>query len=111
MAAETLEHKATANGLNPHYNPREDALDAIAEHLKEDDSAYVEGDEANRQALRIIEAIERRGLQICEPRLQRQETLAEAAGIVREIGAAFPQRMALCMEITNQIVALMDDPQ
>lgn len=56
--------QATDGGRNRAYNPQEDAVDAIAEHLREDDSAYAEADEAERQARRIVAAIQRRGLQI-----------------------------------------------
>lgn len=103
--------QATDGGPNPAYNPQEDAIDAIAEHLREDDSAYADGDEAERQARRVVDAIQRRGLQIVHQTdwaARRRDALTEAATVVTEVGREYPQRMALCMSINNQIVALMD---
>ena len=60
----TDENKAIADGPNPDYDPRIDAIDAIADHLQSDDSAYEERHIAEEQARRIIEAIDRRGLTI-----------------------------------------------
>lgn len=60
----TLYKQATDGGENPLYDPRKVAVEAIAEHLAEDDSAYADSDEAMRQALRIMAAIEQRHLQI-----------------------------------------------
>lgn len=56
--------QATDGGPNPDYDPWEDAKDAIAEHLAEDDSAYADREEADAQAGRILEALKRRGLWI-----------------------------------------------
>lgn len=55
---------AINDGPNPDYSPRDDAIDAIAEHLREDDTAYRDGDESERQAERIMQAIEHRGLTV-----------------------------------------------
>ena len=57
-----MKRQLTASGRNPDYSPLEDAIDAIAEHLREDDSAYEDSDEAERQARRIVDAVQRRGL-------------------------------------------------
>ena len=53
-------------GRNPDYDPQVDAIDAIALHLAEDDTAYADSDEATRQAERIVKALFERGLQIVE---------------------------------------------
>ncbi|KKL07266.1 hypothetical protein LCGC14_2587700 [marine sediment metagenome] len=57
-------------GRNPDYDPRADAIDAIAEHLAEDDTAYTVADEAIRQAERIMKALDRRGLRVVERGVQ-----------------------------------------
>lgn len=106
------QRQAIDSGPNPSYDPKEDAIDAIAEHLREDDSAYADGDEAERQARRIADAIQQRGLQIVHQTdwvARRRDALTEAATVVTEVGREHPQRMALCMTINNQIVALMDN--
>ena len=56
--------QATASGTNPDYDPWHGALDAIADHLQEDDSACEGRQDAEEQAGRILDALRRRGLSI-----------------------------------------------